>query len=211
MELRSAQASPPALEVTTETGILLMGARLYNPVTSLFTSLDPIYGGNDIPYTYPNDPINKQDLTGQKWSWRKAFKSFRRAAHNVASSRVFRFVQGVCGFTWGVAAVTCSGAIGAVQVAPGDYRGAAKTVALGAASFAGGRLAYAAVKRASGMATMSTGVARRGKGVAQAAKRLIKGTTRFRRKSANFGLSVYVSSKFGAYDLYDTYGRRRRR
>ena len=100
-ELRSAQASPPALEVTTGTGILLMGAHLYSTVTGLFTSLDSVHGGNDTPYTYPNDPINKQDLTGQKWSWRKAFKSFRRAAHNVASSRVFRFVQGVCGFTWG--------------------------------------------------------------------------------------------------------------
>ena len=54
---------------TTQTGILLMGARLYNPVTGLFTSLDPIYGGNDTPYTYPNDPINKQDTTGQAW-WR---------------------------------------------------------------------------------------------------------------------------------------------
>ena len=54
---------------TTETGILLMGARLYNPVTGLFTSFDPIYGGNDTPYAYPNDPINKQDTTGQAW-WR---------------------------------------------------------------------------------------------------------------------------------------------
>ena len=52
---------------TTETGILLMGARLYNPVTGLFTSLDPVYGGNDTPYTYPNDPINKQDLSGKAW------------------------------------------------------------------------------------------------------------------------------------------------
>ncbi len=54
---------------TTQIGILLMGARLYNPVTGLFTSLDPIYGGNDTPYAYPNDPINKQDTTGQAW-WR---------------------------------------------------------------------------------------------------------------------------------------------
>lgn len=53
---------------TTETGILLMGAHLYNPVTGLFTSLDPIYGGNDTPYAYPNDPINKQDTTGE-WGW----------------------------------------------------------------------------------------------------------------------------------------------
>ena len=59
---------------TTETGILLMGARLYNPVTGLFTSLDPIYGGNDTPYTYPNDPINKQDTTGERGWWARAAK-----------------------------------------------------------------------------------------------------------------------------------------
>ena len=53
---------------TAETGILLMGARLYNPATGLFTSLDPVYGGNDTPYTYPNDPINRIDTTGE-WGW----------------------------------------------------------------------------------------------------------------------------------------------
>ena len=50
---------------TTTAGLLLMGARLYNPATGLFTSIDPIHGGNDTPYTYPNDPINKQDTTGE--------------------------------------------------------------------------------------------------------------------------------------------------
>ena len=49
---------------TTETGILLMGARLYNPATGLFTSLDPIYGGNDTPYAYPNDPLGSCDTSG---------------------------------------------------------------------------------------------------------------------------------------------------
>ena len=59
---------------TTQTGILLMGARLYNPVTGLFTSLDPIYGGNDTPYAYPNDPINKQDTSGERGWWARAAK-----------------------------------------------------------------------------------------------------------------------------------------
>ncbi len=52
---------------TTNIGLLLMGARLYNPATGLFTSIDPVYGGNDTPYAYPNDPINKQDTTGEWW------------------------------------------------------------------------------------------------------------------------------------------------
>lgn len=50
---------------TSPTGVLLMGARLYNPVTGTFTSLDPIPGGNTTPYAYPQDPINGYDLDGQ--------------------------------------------------------------------------------------------------------------------------------------------------
>lgn len=50
---------------TSGTGLLLMGARLYNPVTGQFTSLDPVIGGNTTPYTYPQDPINGYDTTGE--------------------------------------------------------------------------------------------------------------------------------------------------
>jgi hypothetical protein len=44
-----------------------MGARVYNPETNQFTSKDPIKGGNENSYTYPNDPINGSDFTGL-WS-----------------------------------------------------------------------------------------------------------------------------------------------
>ena len=49
---------------TTTTGIILMGARLYNPTTATFTTRDPIPGGNTTTYTYPQDPINMSDTTG---------------------------------------------------------------------------------------------------------------------------------------------------
>jgi RHS repeat-associated protein len=49
---------------TTSQGLILMGARVYNPVTNQFTSPDPVTGGNETSYTYPNDPINKNDYTG---------------------------------------------------------------------------------------------------------------------------------------------------
>jgi hypothetical protein len=45
-----------------------MGARVYNPVTNQFTSPDPVTGGNETIYTYPNDPINKTDFDGN-WGW----------------------------------------------------------------------------------------------------------------------------------------------
>lgn len=48
---------------TTPTGLLL-GARLYNPATAQFTSIDPVYGGNTTNYAYPQDPINQVDLDG---------------------------------------------------------------------------------------------------------------------------------------------------
>jgi RHS repeat-associated protein len=47
-------------------GLLLMGARVYNPSTGTFTSPDPIASGNENSYNYPNDPINLRDLTGTR-------------------------------------------------------------------------------------------------------------------------------------------------
>ncbi len=49
---------------TNTTGLILMGARVYNPETNQFTSKDPVKGGNENPYTYPNDPVNRSDFTG---------------------------------------------------------------------------------------------------------------------------------------------------
>jgi RHS repeat-associated protein len=53
-----------AERATNTTGLILMGARVYNPETNQFTSPDPVKGGNENSYTYPNDPINTQDYSG---------------------------------------------------------------------------------------------------------------------------------------------------
>lgn len=46
-------------------GTMLMGARVYNPATGSFLSSDPARSGNVTAYTYPQDPINQSDPSGE--------------------------------------------------------------------------------------------------------------------------------------------------
>ncbi len=47
-------------------GTLIMGARLYNPATGRFLSVDPIANANANNYVYPQDPIGNDDLSGKR-------------------------------------------------------------------------------------------------------------------------------------------------
>jgi RHS repeat-associated protein len=54
-------------------GLILMGVRLYNPATGRFLTVDPVPGGNANAYTYPENPLDQFDLTGQ-FSWKSVTK-----------------------------------------------------------------------------------------------------------------------------------------
>lgn len=64
--------------VTYNTGLIQMGARVYDPATGAFASSDPVFGGNTTPYTYPQDPVDGYDLSGRCWSWCNAVAHFIR-------------------------------------------------------------------------------------------------------------------------------------
>ncbi|WP_281357663.1 RHS repeat protein [Isoptericola sediminis] len=53
----------------TLTGLVLMGARLHNSTTGLFTSTDPVKDGNTTAYAYPQQPVDEYDLDGLSRAW----------------------------------------------------------------------------------------------------------------------------------------------
>lgn len=92
-------------------GLTLMGVRFYNGVRGLFTSLDPIHGGNDTAYSYPNDPINQVDLDGQRGRWKKAWKWAKKNKWAIAAF-AFGFVPVV---GWGFRAYRVARLLKAVK------------------------------------------------------------------------------------------------
>ena len=74
-------------------GLTLMGARLYNPVSGRFLSMDPVPGGNDNTYTYPPDPVNMTDLSGE-WGMPKFIKkAWKKVVHK--AKKVYKAVRAV--------------------------------------------------------------------------------------------------------------------
>ncbi|WP_157073430.1 RHS repeat-associated core domain-containing protein, partial [Kribbia dieselivorans] len=87
-------------------GLTLMGRRLYNPTRATFTSTDPIPGGNENPYNYPNDPINTNDTSGE--IWKPSGRNYRWA---IKIAKLFRTISAYAGH-W---TLTLCGPCGAIS------------------------------------------------------------------------------------------------
>lgn len=125
-----------------------MGARVYNQTTSLFSSVDPVYGGNTTAYIYPQDPINHTDLDGKWRRWaRKAWNWSGRASRWLTNSRAGRAINYACSFTWGVVSMACGGVYAAAYARQGRYRQAATSLASGAVGGAAAKIAYRTLRK----------------------------------------------------------------
>lgn len=95
-------------------GLALMGARLYNRSTGLFTSMDPVYGGNNTAYGYPNDPVNSSDLDGNEAKWRKRLRIGAAIFGGIAAAACIVATAGIC-LGAALAAAAASGAYNAYK------------------------------------------------------------------------------------------------
>ncbi|MDX6260511.1 MAG: hypothetical protein QOH84_2199, partial [Kribbellaceae bacterium] len=127
---------------TSGAGLTLMGVRLYNPATGLFTSTDPVDGGNPNAYTYPTDPINSFDLDG-RFGWKKFFRSVANVASTISTYASYvPFCSACSAFSAGMGLFSAG-----MYAASGDYKKAARQLvstavglAMGGAKL--GRVAY---------------------------------------------------------------------
>lgn len=141
-------------EKITESALALqpteMGARVYLPTLGRFMQVDPVQGGTPNNYTYPDNPVDDFDLSGQISLLRSIGVGAAAIGAGLGVAGCVVATAGICAGVLGTVAV--SGGIGAAGGAA-----AYSSAYAGTPSFSGGGLAMSAGLSGAGSSLIAAG------------------------------------------------------